>query len=232
MEDWGTNLYFITAREDSVALGADLFAGRSRLQVHPGFLTYGRTLEAQMKAFSMHRLASVLALWGCVPPVRSVNFHDWLVFSSWSNCTVVGHSLGGALATIAATDLAVRSGRAPLLVTFSAPAAGNEAFEELQNKVVAPAGGLRVVNLGDALPVLGYSGVATSTMAHGGRQVCLLGRKRDLCNSCHLHLRYTVPSTPCCSVETSAKESSMFRITYKPSATHDHLEDHFGDYWA
>ncbi|KAF8468314.1 Alpha/Beta hydrolase protein [Kalaharituber pfeilii] len=70
---------------------------------------------------------------------------------------VVGHSLGGAIATLAATELRTR-GFKPTLYTFGAPRVGNEAL----SKFISESGtNFRVTHLNDPVPrlpplVLGY----------------------------------------------------------------------------
>jgi hypothetical protein len=71
-----------------------------------------------------------------------------------------GHSLGGALATIASARYSdyvmsnISNGERPLLVSIGAPAAGDRDFVEYINNYVAPNGGLRVYNEGDPVPWL------------------------------------------------------------------------------
>ena len=64
---------------------------------------------------------------------------------------LTGHSMGGALAQIAAAHFADRD---PFLVTFAAPAVGNAQFCAYINRRVAPYGGLRVWNEYDVVPYL------------------------------------------------------------------------------
>lgn len=86
----------------------------------------------------------------------------------------VGHSMGGALATLAAAHFWARR---PSLVTFGAPAVGSDAFVSHVRAHARPAGGLRVWNEGDVIVTIalaaGYrhAGVSvpsvTSTRAIG-----------------------------------------------------------------
>lgn len=62
---------------------------------------------------------------------------------------LVGHSMGGALATLAAATLWERS---PRLITFGAPATGNAPFAAHVNRHATPGGGgLRVWNRADVI---------------------------------------------------------------------------------
>jgi len=71
---------------------------------------------------------------------------------------ITGHSLGGALAQVAAVHVARRSTPErplrPVLVTFAAPAIGDSSFVHQVRTAAAPLGGLRVYNDGDPIPAL------------------------------------------------------------------------------
>ena len=64
---------------------------------------------------------------------------------------LVGHSMGGALAQLAAAYYAHLT---PWLVTFAAPAVGNGAFCQHLRQYARPFGGIRVWNEFDAVPYL------------------------------------------------------------------------------
>lgn len=70
---------------------------------------------------------------------------------------VTGHSLGGALATLCAYDVAHldwKGGKkAPVVaVTWASPRVGNKAFKESMNEMVASH--VRVANKGDIVPTV------------------------------------------------------------------------------
>jgi triacylglycerol lipase len=66
---------------------------------------------------------------------------------------VTGHSLGGALATLAALDVAVNSPfNAPVVYTFASPRVGDGAFADAYNGKVASS--WRVLNTYDLVPLL------------------------------------------------------------------------------
>ena len=80
---------------------------------------------------------------------------------SGTQVVFTGHSLGGALASLAALEYAYLHSHQghlhtppPLLITAGAPAVGNEAFVDYMSRHVAPLGGLRIFNKGDVVPLL------------------------------------------------------------------------------
>lgn len=210
-EDWKHNFSFLSLKSargppGSLSFGVDLFPSPEHstdypclhgVQCHGGFLKYKHSLDERMRQFSMAPLQGLLADWGA--PCDAPHFLAWLRSGVWRWCVVTGHSLGGAMAAITATELSVRAAKPALLATLGSAIAGNEAFVSLQNKVVRPAGGLRIYNTGDPVPHLGYSGVRLAcSKAHGGQPVGLRGRWLHSLDSYHLHLRFTVPSTCVC----------------------------------
>ena len=95
-------------------------------EVHRGFLTAFQSLQAELE-----------------DQLRDLPRDTKLLLT--------GHSMGGALAQIAAAHFADRD---PFLVTFAAPAVGNAQFCAYINRRVAPYGGLRVWNEYDVVPYL------------------------------------------------------------------------------
>lgn len=86
---------------------------------------------------------------------------------TWT-CYITGHSLGGALSTLCAYDLAVQGKIDPIVCyNFGSPMVGNQAFTESFNDLVPRC--WRIVNEKDAVSqvprMIGY--------AHGGRKVLL-----------------------------------------------------------
>jgi predicted lipase len=80
---------------------------------------------------------------------------------------LTGHSLGGALAQLAAVSIAASSaaeGRPirPLLVTFASPAVGDGGFARELRAAAEPCGGLRVYNSADPIPHMCVTGVTAS----------------------------------------------------------------------
>jgi triacylglycerol lipase len=70
---------------------------------------------------------------------------------------ITGHSLGGAMATLAAFDIAVNTPfTAPVVYTFASPRVGDPAFADAYNARVAanPANSWRVANSFDVVPLL------------------------------------------------------------------------------
>jgi len=210
--------------------------------VHTGFLDYKRTLDEQMRQFSLDPLCPLLLDWGS--SVDHSDLYSWLHASqaSWRRVTVVGFSLGAAMATIAAVEIAVRSGRnhCVALATFASPAVGDEAFVAVQNGRLSPHEGLRIHNQGDIVPMLGYSGLAvrptsesfTGSKYHGGLEVVLWGKACHQVDPYHIHNCFTVVSTVNSSSRPQWVTFKFPGTTYKPSATHDHDRDTLGDHWC
>uniref|UniRef100_A0A7S0Q554 Fungal lipase-like domain-containing protein n=1 Tax=Coccolithus braarudii TaxID=221442 RepID=A0A7S0Q554_9EUKA len=114
LSDWRANLQVLVptfswrssaavATPPDVGAGGQLLDGNSA-QVHPGFRTY---LSELVDAFSRTRLEvlpdDVLAEW-----TLSGSMSVWQLLQDWDRCAhvlCVGHSLGGAVATMAATLL-------------------------------------------------------------------------------------------------------------------------------
>lgn len=220
--DWGNELKIWRAKDDDITRltkGAPVFsaeahglASDARLRglardarIHPGYAEYYQTILERMKNFSMEHLQPLLSSWEFsdtglpVTQGRSshgLDFLSWLQAASWKWCVCVGHSMGGAMASYAATDLAVQSGKQTLLSTSGTPGCGNQEFLRLQNEVVSPAGGLRIHNHGDMVTMTGYAGIAVkaSRKSHAGRSVVLWPRMLDRLDPYHNHLRFTIPS--------------------------------------
>lgn len=110
----------------------------SRARVHNGFMTIYASLEIA-RAKDGARLPLTQALPGLV---------------AGRDVTVIGHSLGGALATLAGVDAALRSpaDAARLrIVTFASPRVGNHGFAKLAGRV----GRIdRVCNVVDVVPAV------------------------------------------------------------------------------
>jgi len=210
--DWGADMKYWRAKDSDVTrltTGTPLFPAEASgsgkdARIHPGYAEYYHTILARMQQFSMDHLQPLLQQWECsssrIPVVQgsgqSVDFLTWLRAGAWKWCVCVGHSLGGALASYAATDFAVHCGKATLLSTSGTPGCGNEEFMRLQNEVLAPAGGLRIHNHGDVVTMTGYTGIAlrASRKSHAGRSVVLWPRVIDRLDPYHNHLRFRIPS--------------------------------------
>jgi triacylglycerol lipase len=72
-------------------------------------------------------------------------------FSTTKRLFVTGHNYGGALATLAALDIAVNSGfKNPIVYTYGSPRVGDPDFAHRFNKQVKNS--LRIVNIHDSFP--------------------------------------------------------------------------------
>ncbi|MBA4543812.1 lipase family protein [Thermoactinomyces daqus] len=69
---------------------------------------------------------------------------------------VTGHSMGGAIATMAALDLALNFSVKPVVITFGSPKTGDSVFVNAYNRAISRS--LRVANEWDIVPKLLLSG--------------------------------------------------------------------------
>ncbi|XP_046858009.1 lipase-like [Xenia sp. Carnegie-2017] len=88
---------------------------------------------------------------------------------------VTGHSLGGAMATLAAVDL-INAGYQVDLITFGAPRVGNKAFAQYVDRIVKGLN-LRVTYLNDIVTVVPNVGYR-----HAGQEIHCIGRAK-----CHVY---------------------------------------------
>ena len=85
---------------------------------------------------------SVTTALATLPWVRNVN-----------SLTICGHSLGGALATLLALDVAANSNfRNPIVYTYASPCTGDDSFVDTYNQVVPNT--TRIANRADVVPLL------------------------------------------------------------------------------
>jgi len=135
--------------------------------IHDGFLEAFDSVRARV-------LAAVDDARGAGPRARALgggNADDgeWHIY-------VTGHSLGGALATLCAAELAAsgRRGIRVSMVNFGSPRVGNAAFVEAYNSLVPDS--IRVVNGADAVPtvpaLLGYRHVAHGVRVDAAGAAC------------------------------------------------------------
>jgi predicted lipase len=94
---------------------------------------------------------------------------------------IAGHSLGAALATFAAIDLALIS---PTLkpniqvYTYAGPRLGNKAFVEAHSQLLP--NHYRITNLADMIPLLPLSKLLTDDFVHVGEQWSFLSQQGDI----------------------------------------------------
>ncbi len=73
--------------------------------------------------------------------------------STTKSLLVAGHSLGGALATLAALDIAMNTGcKNPIVYTYGSPRVGDPDFASLSNQTVKKS--IRIFNVHDIIPTL------------------------------------------------------------------------------
>jgi triacylglycerol lipase len=85
--------------------------------------------------------------------IRAQIFNALQNASSQKTIFITGHSLGGALATLSALDVAVNSKfRQPIVFTFGSPRVGNPQFVSTFNKTLNNS--VRIVNVNDIVPLL------------------------------------------------------------------------------
>jgi triacylglycerol lipase len=133
--------------------------------VHQGFLAVYKTLRDSVKA------SLEAACQGC----------DWLL--------VTGHSLGAALALLAAPDIAknILPGRAPYLLTFAGPRTGLFRFHRFFDNLIPTC--YRVVATGDIVPDVPLF-VPPFFYKHVGKEVKVEGGQEDPVKAHSLELSY------------------------------------------
>jgi hypothetical protein len=104
---------------------------------------------------------------------------------------VTGHSLGGALATLASLDLAVHFGRRVHAFLFAAPRVGDEAFARSYGETLPDA--LRITHVQDPIPLVPPH-LAVTRYVHVGRLLAflpegILASARDLAQGFASRLR-------------------------------------------
>lgn len=121
-----------------------LQSGTKRGRVHTGFLRLYEQLSEQVRRVA-DRLNPALP------------------------CFVVGHSLGGALATLATADLAQFNLKNQLrLYSYAAPRVGDRAFVQFLN-TIAP-NNYRIINLSDIVPMVPPSNLRDQQYSHAGQE--------------------------------------------------------------
>jgi len=182
-------------------------------RLRPDLATLKAELDESVLAWDMSSLAPLLESWGVE---AAPDLHTWLQAGHWSWCIFVGHGVGGSIAAMDATELAVLTGRRPLLATVGSPPAGNSAFERSLSRSVGPsAGGLRIANQWDLIPDEG----------EGGESVPLDGHIFDR-EPYAAHTRFTVPSTIADFPDSTQLEWARFRFQkslwgYSPDSSED-----------
>ncbi|CAE7876913.1 unnamed protein product, partial [Symbiodinium necroappetens] len=131
------------------------------VKVHTGFATHVDSIFRRLSRFTrlVKSLYEAWAAWGI--PSNIQNMADFVTSGEWKWCICVGHSLGGAMAAIAAEKIASSANRpnSVYAVSIAAPVPGNKAFvADMKNKV-QPQGGLRIENPYDLVPRSGYGGL-------------------------------------------------------------------------
>ncbi|BAU10925.1 hypothetical protein LEP3755_14170 [Leptolyngbya sp. NIES-3755] len=122
-----------------------LQAGTRRGRVHTGFLRLYNQLSEQVRSAATR-------------------------FNPALPCFIVGHSLGGALATLAAADLAQNSAlkNQLRLYSYAAPRVGDRAFAEFLNGIVPNS--YRIINLADIVPMVPPSTLRKQEYSHTGQE--------------------------------------------------------------
>jgi triacylglycerol lipase len=94
---------------------------------------------------------------------------------------IAGHSLGAALATLAAIDLALLYPKLRTnlqIYAYAGPRVGNKEFVEAHSKLIP--NHYRVVNLADMIPLLPISQQFNNEFVHGGEQWSFLSYQGDI----------------------------------------------------
>ncbi len=129
-------------------------AGAPAGRVHRGFLSFYNTIQAQMQAATQR-------------------------LNPAAPCYLTGHSLGGALATFATSDLSLSKLKPQLrLYTYASPRVGNLAFAEFLSRAVPNM--YRIFNLADSVPEVPPSKTRNSEFHHVGQNWSFLHYTGDV----------------------------------------------------
>jgi triacylglycerol lipase len=96
-------------------------------------------------------------------------------------CYLSGHSLGAAIATLAAIDIAVnipRLQKQVQLYTYASPRVGDRTFAREHNRVVPNS--YRVVNLADAITLVPFTVFFKTEYVHVGEEWAFLAQNGDM----------------------------------------------------
>jgi len=118
---------------------------------------------------------------------------------------VTGHSLGGAMAVLAALDLKVQHGKVDYLYTYGQPRVGNQAFADyLQAQVPAT---YRVINYADTVPHVPPSAFS---FKHGGHEMWYNPRGMATYKQCVSEDKNCANSIPATSMSTDDHNLSVY----------------------
>lgn len=150
------------------------FAGYGK--VHAGFLELYQSLAAQVQAAAT-------------------------TFNPSLPCYITGHSLGGAIATLAALDLAITLPKLKhriQLYTYASPRVGTPEFATQHSHLLPNS--YRVVNLGDTIPLTPPFEVYGNRYSHIGQMWSFLANTGDIARN-HMIVTYQTAVTQ--SIETN-----------------------------
>ncbi|CAE7940416.1 unnamed protein product, partial [Symbiodinium necroappetens] len=82
----------------------------AHVEVHHGFKWHKASLDWRMGLFMMEPVTKILTSWGVPESALHRPFKEFLYSGAWKWCISIGHSLGGAMSSMAALDIAVDSG--------------------------------------------------------------------------------------------------------------------------
>jgi len=120
-------------------------------------------------------------------------------------CYITGHSLGGALATLAALDLALKFpklNRRIQLYTYASPRVGTPDFATQHSQLLPNC--YRVVNLGDAVPLTPPFEVYGNRYSHVGQMWSFLANTGDITRN-HMIVTYQTSVTQ--AIETDQQRT-------------------------